>query len=548
MESIPESAGYQITPVSAETGSFSISQEDGKEQTPASNSNKHWRQPGFHSIRWEIGLAFSLLILTVGLLLGITSIENNRSILRQQTLYMIVSMGRGLASSSAGNAALEPGDREPLLSRMCNDVMRDNKDVAMMLVLDRKDHIIGDRETKYALLNNLYTPKVGLNAAKDAPELKEMETLEESTDFFYLSTPILHTVNKAQLGSIYLIYSKASIENAITQSRNQLITFVVVFLGLGVLASFLIAGMVIGPARRLAEAAWQIGAGNLDIRVLVRGHHELGLLAHSFNDMTHRLQMAQRELIAKQRMEFELNIAQQIQKSLLPLEFPTPRGFSIFAICASAYEVGGDYYDLIQVDGEHLGFCVGDVSGKGVPGLLVMAMVRHIVRTMAHQYQSPRQVLVQSNQLITADIKQGMFVTLFYGLIDLKAHRLTFASAGHPPLLVINPDGRLQKIENQGRPMGLGVGPFFDARLTEGSLELPPGCTIVQYTDGIYDARSSTGELYGEERFLALLQSLHGKNAEEIAEGVYEDISRFAGKRREAADDITLLVIERLSV
>ncbi len=172
-------------------------------------------------------------------------------------------------------------------------------------------------------------------------------------------------------------------------SRNQLITLVMIFLGVGVFASFLIAGMVIGPARRLAEAANAIGEGNLEVRVRVLGRHELGLLAHSFNDMAHSLAAAQHELLTKQRMEFELNIASQIQRSLLPLDFPTPQGYDISAICASAYEVGGDYYDLIQVDAEHLGFAVGDVSGKGVPGLLVMAMVRHIVRTMAHQYFQP---------------------------------------------------------------------------------------------------------------------------------------------------------------
>lgn len=510
------------------------------------SSQPRWKRPGFHSIRWEIGLAFSLLILAIGLLLGITSVENSRSLLRKQTLYMIASLGRGIASASAGNAVLPPGEREPLLSRTCYDVKKDNKDVAMILVLDRDDHIIGDEEVAYALANNKYTAPTNFARAHDSPELRQHESFEENRDYFFLRTPLLLGKDRIFTGSVFLVYSKKSIEESVENSRSQLITFVMIFLAVGVFASFLIAGMVIGPARRLAEAANAIGEGNLDVRVRVLGRHELGLLAHSFNDMAHSLAAAQHELLTKQRMEFELNIASQIQHSLLPLDFPTPQGYDISAICASAYEVGGDYYDLIQVDAEHLGFVVGDVSGKGVPGLLVMAMVRHIVRTMAHQYFSPRQVLVQSNQLITEDIKKGMFVTLFYGLIDLRNHRLTFANAGHPPLLIRHPDGRVEKVESQGRPMGLGVGPFFDARITENTLNIVPGTLLFEYTDGIYDTLSPTGETFGEERFLETIKWLKVDSASEAIEEIYNSVKRFAGTRREAADDITILAIERI--
>jgi serine phosphatase RsbU (regulator of sigma subunit) len=512
-------------------------------KAPASPS---WKRPGFHSIRWEIGLAFSLLILAIGLLLGITSIENSRSLLRKQTLYMIASLGRGIASASAGNAVLPPGEREPLLSRTCYDVKKDNKDVAMILILDRDDRIIGDEEVAYALANNKYTAPTNLAKAHDSPELRQHESFEENRDYFFLRTPLLLGKDRIFTGSVYLVYSKKSIEESVENSRNQLITFVIIFLAVGVFASFLIAGMVIGPARRLAEAANAIGEGNLDARVRVLGRHELGLLAHSFNDMALSLEVAQRELLAKQRMEFELNIASQIQRSLLPLDFPTPQGYDISAVCASAYEVGGDYYDLIQVDAEHMGFCVGDVSGKGVPGLLVMAMVRHIVRTMAHQYFSPRQVLVQSNQLITEDIKKGMFVTLFYGLIDLRNHRLTFANAGHPPLIIRHQGGKVEKVESQGRPMGLGVGPFFDARIAESTLDISPGTLLFEYTDGIYDTQSPEGEAFGEERFLDTIKHLRVESARDAIEEIYNSVKHFAGTRREAVDDITILAIERI--
>jgi len=516
------------------------------EATPKHPTSPSWKRPGFHSIRWEIGLAFSLLILAIGLLLGITSVENSRTLLRKQTLYMIASLGRGIASASAGNAVLPPGEREPLLSRTCYDVKKDNKDVAMILILDRDDHIIGDEEVAYALANNKYTAPTSLARAHDSPELRQHESFEENRDYFFLRTPLLLGKDRIFTGSVFLVYSKKSIEESVENSRNQLITLVMIFLGVGVFASFLIAGMVIGPARRLAEAANAIGEGNLDVRVKVLGRHELGLLAHSFNDMAHSLAAAQRELLAKQRMEFELNIASQIQHSLLPLNFPTPQGYDISAICASAYEVGGDYYDLIQVDAEHMGFAVGDVSGKGVPGLLVMAMVRHIVRTMAHQYFSSRQVLVQSNQLITEDIKKGMFVTLFYGLVDLRNHRLTFANAGHPPLIIRHPDGKVEKVESQGRPMGLGVGPFFDARITESTVDIAPGTLLFEYTDGIYDTQSPSGEVFGEERFLDTIKRLKVESARDAIEEIYNVVKRFTGTRREAVDDITILAIERI--
>ncbi len=139
-----------------------------------------------------------------------------------------------------------------------------------------------------------------------------------------------------------------------------------------------------------------------------------------------------------------------------------------------------------------------------------------------------------------------MFVTLFYGLIDLRNHRLTFANAGHPPLIIRHPTGMVEKVESQGRPMGLGVGPFFDARITESTVDIAPGTLLFEYTDGIYDTQNPSGEVFGEERFLDTIKRLKVEGARDAIEEIYNVVKRFTGTRREAVDDITILAIERI--
>jgi sigma-B regulation protein RsbU (phosphoserine phosphatase) len=239
----------------------------------------------------------------------------------------------------------------------------------------------------------------------------------------------------------------------------------------------------------------------------------------------------------------DLQVAKNIQLSLLPRSFPpypNRKEIDIFATIDAAKVVGGDFYDFYFIDNEHLGFVMGDVSGKGISGAIFMAMTRTIIRTISKTGLTASKCMFDSNNLVCVESLDSMFVTVFYGILNVKTGEIEYANAGHCPPYILRNDGRLEKIPSSGN---IVLGIMEDMPYKSNKIKLNKGEIIYIFTDGVPEAMNIRDELFSEKRLENLLSSLNSKSVEEICRTVVNHVKEFAGNA-EQSDDITTLAIQ----
>ncbi len=251
------------------------------------------------------------------------------------------------------------------------------------------------------------------------------------------------------------------------------------------------------------------------------------------------LKEAQADIVAKERMERELEIAGEVQRNLLPTQFPTTAGYTYAARNSPARHVGGDFYDVIKVDSEHVGLLLADVSDKGVHAALIMAVTRTLFVANARRSVSPAEVaLAVHNGLLEVAENDDMFVTVFYGVLHLTSGELCYVRAGQDkPLLYRAAGGAPETLDAEGRFLGMLPG----LTLEERRVKVNPGDLLVAYSDGVPDAVNTATESYGVERLSALLDRQRHATADEVCSAILDDVFAFRGPAP-AFDDITVLV------
>jgi sigma-B regulation protein RsbU (phosphoserine phosphatase) len=266
----------------------------------------------------------------------------------------------------------------------------------------------------------------------------------------------------------------------------------------------------------------------------------MGMAAFSY--ITDNLVRERKLKEEKKKIESELNVATEIQASMLPRifpPFPDRKEFNIFASMEPAKEVGGDLYDFFLIGEGKLCFLIGDVSGKGVPASLFMAIVRTLLKTEALRGHTPDEILYRVNNILYPDNDASMFVTIFCVILDLNTGEMQFANGGHnPPLLCSNGGG----IDFMQLPKSFVVGPMPDTEYKSQQMTLEPDDVIFLYTDGVTEAMNPRKELFSEERLKQCLSRLKGKNVQEIIDGVRTEIKDFA-QGASQSDDITMLAL-----
>jgi sigma-B regulation protein RsbU (phosphoserine phosphatase) len=246
--------------------------------------------------------------------------------------------------------------------------------------------------------------------------------------------------------------------------------------------------------------------------------------------------------VEKGRMERELQMAREVQASLLPPETPQVPGWEFVARWRPAREVAGDYYDFIPLEGGQLGLVIADVTDKGMASALFMALTRSIVRASVAGASSPVEGIAHANRLICADSTRGMFVTLFYALLDPQAGELTYVNAGHnPPLLCRANQDPLIELTLTGMPLGILADTPFEQR----TLHLIPGDYVLFYTDGVTDAMDRQGQDFGMARLQSVLKAFCGGSAAEVMAALEGAIDDFAGAAV-PFDDIAMMAIKCL--
>jgi sigma-B regulation protein RsbU (phosphoserine phosphatase) len=298
------------------------------------------------------------------------------------------------------------------------------------------------------------------------------------------------------------------------------------------------------PIEELQKGSEAIGRGDLGFTVNVETGDEFEDLAHSFNRMATELkehiENLRRTTAEKERIAKELEIAKEIQQSILPESAPVLPGFDLAGFNLPAREVGGDFFDYIPVGEGCWGVEIADVSGKGVPAALFMALARTLVRASASQSLDPAGSILEANRYICMDSKTCMFVTLFYGILDTRKGTFSYVNAGHnPPLLFREGSSAAELLRGKGIALGI----FDDIELELVELKLHPGDTVVFYTDGVTEATNERDEEYGMGRLTALISGLLDRGAREIIDAIVEDVTAHAGSQPQF-DDITLVVLK----
>ncbi len=242
----------------------------------------------------------------------------------------------------------------------------------------------------------------------------------------------------------------------------------------------------------------------------------------------------------------EVEVAQQIQHALLPKEYPQIEGFQVGASYRAASEVGGDYYDFIWVDPTTLGIAVGDVAGKGVPGSMVMAMIRTAMRLEAKKNKSPANVLLKVHEHVNGDMKRGMFATMFYIVLDSRNRSISYASAGHNPMVLYRGStDEVYFLKPKGFPLGIDLPDesLFAKTMALQKLSLQKDDLLLIYTDGVTEAMNSKNEQFGEDRMIQAVRENCHLPAAEVVQKIEESIARFVGGAAQS-DDVTIVVIK----
>jgi sigma-B regulation protein RsbU (phosphoserine phosphatase) len=325
-----------------------------------------------------------------------------------------------------------------------------------------------------------------------------------------------------------------------------------------------IATGITSAVKVLHQGTKELAKGNLDVRIDVPNEDEFGDLADSFNEMTHAVRRGQEELLARERLERELRTAREIQQRLLPYASPSLPGFQIAGISEPSRQVGGDYYDFLELPEDILGVAVGDVSGKGIPAALLMSNLQASLKGQVIHPSSVAEVVSKVNDLLVHSTDTNMFATFFYGVLNRSLGTFTATNAGHDPPIICRADGRIERMSTGGLILGVVEGQPYQ----EETVILEPGDVMVLYTDGITEAigpelalPAPKGEpsdpedleeeepedevnLFEEERLLDVIRRSHTLPAEQIKEAILDAVNVHTSGIPQS-DDITLVVIKR---
>jgi phosphoserine phosphatase RsbU/P len=249
--------------------------------------------------------------------------------------------------------------------------------------------------------------------------------------------------------------------------------------------------------------------------------------------------MLHENLIEKQRLQTQLEIARQVQLQLLPPRDPKLEGFDISAYNFPTEEVSGDYYDWVRTYEDQIGIVIADVSGKGVPAALLMAFLRASLRAASHIGYAPHISMSKVNYLLWESIERNQFVTAFYGILDATNRTLAYSNAGHNPPLLMDTDGKTRFEERGGVPLGM----FRDSRYYEYYATIDPGAIIVLYTDGVTEANNPAGEEYGRDRLVEAVRRCRERTAREMIDFLHHELMEWTDGHG-SHDDVTFFIVK----
>lgn len=483
-------------------------------------------------------------------LVGVTTLTQEKKALVMQMQTRGISIAKNLAENSS-SFLLNDDDLSlnNLISYLRNDPV-----IEYALVVDIQGTI--HAHTDINQLKKVYHLPEGLSLTEgEALEFKSYKS-RDGRYHYHIMSPIVFS--QQRVGTFHIGFSQDYITSVVNKARNQILIITLIMLVLGVMGAYFLALLIVKPINQLATDAEVLGKGDLDKKIVPITEDEIGQLAETLDGTRIKLKDAQEKLVIKERLERELQIAKQIQDALLPKTTPSIPNMEIATLYRAATEVGGDFYDFMWVSPKELGIVIADVAGKGIPGSLIMTMVKSIVRSNATQVVTdksgrainkavhPINVATKTNKIIYPDMKKGMFITANYDVLNVENFTLTLVSAGHNDTLVYNhKTGKLKRYNPKGMALGVDRGPLFERLVKSFQIQLTPGDLLVQYTDGVNEAMDPEDILFGEERLYQVIQKHGGKSAAEFLNCLDQEIKTFASGRIQS-DDVTAIALKVL--
>ena len=404
----------------------------------------------------------------------------------------------------------------------------------------------------------LHTKAPASSGAPEAPDASPPLPSFAFIEYYDWNTGQTGTLQSSIRLGIGEIYGRISAAPGLDSTSNVVI-FLLEFVGglfliievFALVAGLALARSITGSVHELFGGTERVRHGDFTHKIGVKVDDQLGELASSFNSMTDSIEDLLLQAAEKKRLEEELRIAHEIQMSLLPqgpLHMP---GLSVAAACVPAREVGGDYYDFLRLSDDRLGLLIADVAGKGTFAALYMAELKGLMLSLSRIHTSPRELLIQANHLIAEHLDARSFITMTYAVIDLGAGTMTYARAGHTPLIhVPGPtagDGPCVSHIHvpDGLVLGLKIdnGEKFEQLLKEETIRLRAGDVYMFYTDGLSEAMNAQDECFGDERLARLIEDHAALPAAELRERVLREITAFAGDAPQH-DDMTMILLK----
>jgi sigma-B regulation protein RsbU (phosphoserine phosphatase) len=387
-----------------------------------------------------------------------------------------------------------------------------------------------------------------------------LSSLTSFTDYHDWTTGASGSMSVTSALSVSELYDRISAaEGSVGRTLGQGLLIVLFAIGglcliieaMALIAGFALAKSLTGSVHALFTGTERVRQGDFTHKIAVRSEDQLGELALSFNSMTASIEDLLRQAAEKKRLEEELRIAHEIQMSLLPQGPLVMAGLSVTALCVPAREVGGDYYDFLPLDDHRVGVLIADVSGKGTSAALYMAELKGLVLSLSEIHTSPRTMLIALNRIIANHLDARSFITMTYAVVDLRARTITYARAGHTPLIYVPgvcADGGARQVRilaPDGMVVGLKLdnGEMFERHLVEETIALQAGDLYLLFTDGISEAMNGRDDLFGESRLGRLIETHAHLPSEELRERVLREIAAFVGDAPQH-DDMTMILLK----
>lgn len=411
-----------------------------------------------------------------------------------------------------------------------------------IVITDSGGVILAHSDDIHNIRNQYQYPPYAQSDLLGQPQRSSAEGQETN----YLILPI--ETGGRTLGAVHITYSSAPIYARLDNSRNQILILTAILVLIGIVGIYLLSNYFVKPIVNITRRVRRFSKGDLESELPLEGAEEFFEIQNALNEMITRLRRDRETAVEREKMAKEIEVASQIQKTLLPRYLPELPGLQIDAFYRSASMISGDLYDVFQIGPDRCCMVVADVSGKGVPASLMMSMLRTVIKIYSQHAGSARATLGTVNDFLSENMPKGMFVTVLMAIYDAGTRRLDFVSAGHNPLLLYRSGSqRVGKLNPPGMPLGVPVTlekSFVDS-LEEVSLQLEQGDLFFLYTDGITEAVDRSGEQYGLPRLMDFIQDQlrngHPSDLQSLSGAIVREIDRFSGFAAQR-DDITFII------